>query len=852
MASYICSSNDNWNTGSTWHLVDANSLLDSEAGSSEPGTAYTASSNFTVAAADYDGVSVKLAAAGTGAYTVSLQIYDVVAGAAKAGTEVTINRGDLCSATAANNEGGWVFFKFGSPVALAAANNYRLEIKESNAGADVLFYRDATANNWSRMLRTTTDAASPPAAASILHIMEEKTGAGAATTRTVTMDAIAGSITKYGSGTDGTVALTISDGGTLNYDNDAATNFYLQLDGNLIVYNGGTLTIGTTGTAIPRDSTAVLEFDPTADGGMGLIIRNGGTFTAQGLSRTTGKNVVSCLLNTDEAVNQTELGVNTDTGWLDNDAIAVASTTRTYSQCETGLLNGAAAAAALTVDGFGGAGGGLAYAHSGTTPTQAEVILLTRNVKVRSTSATVMTYCNFKATSVVDIDWVEFYYLGENASDKKGIEIGTTTGSCNIAYSSLWNVEDAGIYIVGSTSNNITISYNTFYNVANQIFSIINTDGTTAVSITIDHNIALGIGATSGFALNMAAGTVTNNTIVGMQGKGIVINNSSSTAIYSGNVVHSCASYGIDFESPVANSTFGSITIWRCNTYGVYFNSNRVTGINFNNFTLFGNNTANIYFNTNTSSLIFDTLISDSETGYTTTDGISNANNIYLTNINILNSIFSGAASGVKIAHTDDINISTLSYAPTYATFYLNKTKLTAANEVITQANWSPGSFVKSTMHDQTTGAALIHKSWFKYGTIITDLTVFNTATPSMKMTPNTASPTYNFASGSFKVNVNSGETCTPSVYIRQSEAAEGDSANYNGSLPKLVVKRNDAVGITADTVLDTAAGAIGNPWEQLTGTTAAATDNGVMEFVVQCDGTTGFINVDDFTATVA
>jgi hypothetical protein len=155
-------------------------------------------------------------------------------------------------------------------------------------------------------------------------------------------------------------------------------------------------------------------------------------------------------------------------------------------------------------------------------------------------------------------------------------------------------------------------------------------------------------------------------------------------------------------------------------------------------------------------------------------------------------------------------------------------------------------SFIKSQKHDQTTGT---HKTWKKYGVIETDSAVnmYRTAAPSMRMTPNNA--TFKLESGSFKVNVNSGQTCTPSVYIR--ESLVGDGTDYNGSRARLILKRNDAIGIIADAVIDTATNTSEGDFEQLTGTTAAATDDGVMEFIIDCDGTTGWINIDDFTATV-
>ena len=47
--------------------------------------------------------------------------------------------------------------------------------------------------------------------------------------------------------------------------------------------------------------------------------------------------------------------------------------------------------------------------------------------------------------------------------------------------------------------------------------------------------------------------------------------------------------------------------------------------------------------------------------------------------------------------------------------------------------------------------------------------------------------------------------------------------------------------------MLDTMTAAVGT-WEQLTGTTAAASQDGVFEFFVDLDGTAGWINVDDWS----
>ena len=60
---------------------------------------------------------------------------------------------------------------------------------------------------------------------------------------------------------------------------------------------------------------------------------------------------------------------------------------------------------------------------------------------------------------------------------------------------------------------------------------------------------------------------------------------------------------------------------------------------------------------------------------------------------------------------------------------------------------------------------------------------------------------------------------------------------------------QNTQIGIAADTVIDTHTAGSGT-WQTLTGTTAAATANGVMEFIVRVYGTAGDVFVDTWTAS--
>ena len=73
----------------------------------------------------------------------------------------------------------------------------------------------------------------------------------------------------------------------------------------------------------------------------------------------------------------------------------------------------------------------------------------------------------------------------------------------------------------------------------------------------------------------------------------------------------------------------------------------------------------------------------------------------------------------------------------------------------------------------------------------------------------------------------------------------------YDGAQPRLILKSNPSAGssFNTDIVCATASAAAGT-WETLSYTLpSAVTDNVGLEFYVDCDGTTGWINVDTFVS---
>lgn len=860
MSVLIAKASGNLTASTSWGVVDSTSYLNAEnATESLLTTAYsgTRSSPFTPGAITIDGIAVKLCEIIGTTGTISVNLEKDSDDSQVAGTEVTINVADLPSCLEANLNGGWIFFKFASPVTLAGATAYQVAAKTSSATM-VDLWCDGTADNLARALRTTTEQA--PAAGDDMIICGEKTSAGAETAITVTMNGTA--TTDYGSAPTAANSLigpglAICDGGTLQYGTTAATNYYLKMSNSIIVYSGGTFNIGTTGTPIPRDSTAVLEFDPGADGDYGLIARNLSTLNIQGLSRTSGKNIVQCKLNTDEAANSTSLGVDTDTGWLDNDEIVVASTTRTASQTEKGTLNGNAGASSLTVDGFAGTGGGLANAHGGTSPVQAEVILLTRNVKIRSATSTIMAYVYTNTTSIIDIDWAEFYYIGENATGKKGVEAANTTGAFNMDYCSIHDTEDGGLYLNAGSAiasiNNI-VMYNTNTAVATAVTSLYlqssSTLGFSASYITLlyphtstSQSSPFGAIYCDRMTLNMSnivvAGLAENNDAV-------ILNQGSAAGtatpgVFSNFTIHSNAGGGLTFTSniPGGNILFDTFKIWRNSGVGVrtyYLNNGAwVNSIKFLNSVFTANTTSNFSITSIIiPMIIFDTCTFNADASFATTNGIINNASSYV-KIYLLNCEF-----GSGTAHTNDINCGNTALVECYAI----NTNLLSATEISTPTTLSHGSFIKSHKNDQS---STTFKNTYRIGTIQSEQTIRHTASGfSWKLTPSSTinklilpGPTI---FDTFKAAVNASSQVTITAYVYK-------DSSYDGNAPRLVILGGIIGGVASD-VTDSLTVAHSN-WEQLS-VQATPNEAGVIEYYIDCDGTAGNVYVDDIAVTQA
>jgi hypothetical protein len=137
------------------------------------------------------------------------------------------------------------------------------------------------------------------------------------------------------------------------------------------------------------------------------------------------------------------------------------------------------------------------------------------------------------------------------------------------------------------------------------------------------------------------------------------------------------------------------------------------------------------------------------------------------------------------------------------------------------------------------------HITYLPAGTRSIDTTIHKEAYASERLTP--SSSTKKLRSGSKFVALNAGDSSFINVYVRKSTLSSNGVA-YNGSSPRLILKRNGAMGVNNDIILGQATGT-SEDFALLAGLTPTVIDTGVLEFYVDCDGTQGWINVDSWSA---
>lgn len=819
----------NESASTTWVRVDTGSYLDSEAFVNAfltSALAYT--STFTPVAGTYDGIAFKFKVrqltvpgyiTAIVAYSTSSQVTPTIV------SSVSINVADIAYCNSSDT--GWVLFKSSLTFSPNGSTGYVAALY-TPFGSQIAPYRDTTVSNWSRALRSTTNQT--PTTGDQLIMIGESTGPAVGNNFIVTWD----SATAVVFGSTGSAnlqqSITIGSRMTVNAGTSASTNYKMSAAGIIRVVNNGILNIGSAGSSFPASSTFVLTSSGIVNVDSGIDIGNDGNFNVFAATKTP-----FVYMSSDVLVGQSSITVAGDiSNWVNGDTVTIATSDRTPGHTEISTItaiSGQVITLSKTLSNF----------HSGTIPTQAEIENLTRNVVIMGLSSAIQGYVFMENTSSSNVQYVEFKNLGSATINKRGIDItsiaggSTTINGCSVHDNAV--AGSVGINQSGASGINYSISNNVFYNNPINFFDVPNLGPE-----TVSGNIFGNTSGTSSTWANGKANYVNNNTF-GSGVIGSVLNIANIIqGIISGNVFHSNTSAGLD----VVNILDGLIS----NTSS-YFNGG--AGIDteatrghivFNNAMTLGNTTTNIDNSTiisganGLSGLIeFNNLTCNSSTTFSTAECMRFT-------ANSSQYLFDNLISGNLSPHTRTIAGNGTSI---FTRAIFRNPSIAEGNFVNAQSFMSTGSYIAVQRYNRTNGN---HQDYKAEGLIQTDNTIVNFSSPSIRMTPIVSSTTIQLLSTdypgrSWEIAVSSMQTGVATVWVRNSVA--GDGTAYNGGPPQLWVHKNTAIGINADTLLATYSGTNGT-WTQLQSTIPTPTDNGVEEFYVTNNGTTGWTNVDDFS----
>jgi len=839
MALYVSKTSGNFTSAGTWELVDSNSQLMSVTGSTLVTGVYVASSSFTPGAVTVTGIGLLLNNRATvPSGTFDVQLYNVTL--ATQTNIVTVNVSDISLIT---NSLTWIYFRFSSGSLLSATQSYQVRTKTSTI-SQITLYRDATVGNWSRFITTSTTG--NPTASDSLYVVGQYTGQGTSASVTVTMDN--NTPVQYG-------PMSVGSKGIVDWATQSTTQLWLggdllqptQTNQNISLYvNDGVFQMGTTTSRIADSVTASLYINAQVLNFGRIYLGYNGVFRASGKTFSNSWTTLS----SDLSVSGTTASVASTSGWSVNDQIVIAPTSRTATQFDRRGLSSVSG----TTIGFTAS----TNAHSGTGNFAGEVINLTRNCKIYSVSQTARPYLiSAYAQTTIDIDSVEFIYFGTtNGAVYTGgnhpTPYFTTVKNCSF--------RDGGCAIflqtTGSFSN--TIIDNNVYHSSNSStpYNFINANSPASVGIStnsyISNNVLVySVGAALG-AINILNCIIDleNNRIAGYvpTNGGIVYGASNyylKTGKFNNNVVRASGNGMIIAAIDTLDTGYhqtGNKSIRNLN-YGFYL----MPGVNsrVENLVAIGNSLANILFFYNVQSqmdnFFINNAIVNGETSFTSTYGIYSVG-VLVTGIQFqANATFNNCSFGTH--STSDIRFNTATNMVCNLIF--NNCYFGSAIELSQPSFMSKGSKVSIQRANGVNGA---HRTYFRDGLLTLDTTINRSSTKSVRLAPTSAAYSQSF--GNKIIPVKASSTPTISVWVRKSATGFGDSSTYNGSQPRLWLKQNSALASFSnynDVVLATASAANGT-WEQLSATLPVIPyEDTAFEVYVDCNGTTGWVNIDDW-----
>ena len=836
MAKLASITSGNFTSSSTWGVINEQSFQAGTAGglgysvTSTPTSLGTFSPSSTVTAT-HIGFRL-LGQANTG--TLTFDIFNVTAGAQVAGTSVTINKSAL-NFNNGNGSSSWYLVKIPTPPSLSSGTNYAIRVS-TNGSITLYAISNAVASTVHRFI--VTSATQAPASTDDLWVVSEWTTGSTVNEITVTMDNTT-SATTFGSATANYGGINLNTNAYLNYGTSASTNYYLRLNGFVWLTAGASLNIGTSATTIPASSTAVLEFSGASQGftqTSSLPSVSFGTYVSSVSIRGENPAYPHVLLAANASVAATSLTTNVATDWKSGDTIVLAGTDAVATGQDLRTLSADAVGTTLTIT------SGLTNAHGGSGDIVGEVMNLTRNVRIRNSNASqgIMTMNNV----LMDIQGTEIRNMG--------IMTLTGVGQKTFRYSSFYN----STYISAIVSGVMNFDYNCFYNCGYFLVGNVGTSaGSTALPSTVNFNcFILGLSNQSGyfssvsinprftdFIGNRASGLP---SVVGPVFGSVTFQSSLSTytdrlasGVISANTIHSStAGVGVYL---VSSLIMYDMSIWRISATRTGLEITSADGVKVYGGNFYGNISARgqISISTSYGSEVINCNFRAGTT-ITASRGISIEGQTDL--------ILRNCTFGTGQTHsTADVVIG----GQRDNTILFENCLLNSTTKFSSLTSLYGNSFVKLQRYQQTNNNHYIYTAIGNASQY--DGVIYKTGVASTRLIPLTT--TFKHKSPVKIIPISSGSTATVSVWVRKSTVSDASGANYNGAQPRLMLAYSPSVfnytGQT-DQVLATMTAAVGT-WEQLTATIPyTAYSTGGFEVYVDCDGTAGWINVDDWSVS--
>lgn len=862
MAHYLCCATGNLTSSATWRTVDSTAKVTE--GGAQATTLTTTSQgtgSFIPGAIEIDAIAIKVfsRADGTPTNTMTLELYDVTSSSSVVSVAVPV--ADLPKSTNGSfKRAGWRLFSLGGNYTLTAGKSYIIRLSLNNTSTAVAIFNNGTAANWQHMLRTTTTGA--PGANDFMWILGLWTASATWTQYTVTMDQTSTS-PQYGTGS--TVTTPNERSGiavgksTLTWP--TAANSVLNLCGFLTAFPEGIINIGTTASPIQRGYTATIQF-PVASG-FGICQHTDSTVSIAGQSSTASITKIWTTLVENKSSGSTgSLVVADSTNWTSGSTIYLSTSKAVLSGPGQALtMNGPASGTSLphsgsVTDQYYGSTGSYPYPSIVALTASAEY-----NVVIQTDAAT--RYWLYQGgtdnlastTASCAISWVRFlrgqvdftngYYGDITVSNFYIDHLGVTlVTQPTFAFDGLckgtWSIAD----IVTINAN----SYPAYTFAANSSGDV--------SSMSLQNIICINSGGGGGFNIDIGPWAAMRQ-LHARKGS-IVLDNtgftSASTDFLSGSTCIGmyAASGALQFPNnwvPAMTITNGAFV---GGTNSLYFSVGYLDQLKFVN--------CDIHCATHIIGNTFD-FLANLTFDRCRVGGLKEAsqaptwilwpsgNQARPIRMNFFGCEFSGShttqlssglynlqAAGNQSSGLFDLQavfnpagFTALPLGVQSSASYMTSSSFVAAldfNSIGDNRVWKPGV---------VSGLAGAEVPW-----IGTDSTTYRTAAPSEKLVPKTTASKLESSIKRFAVT--SGSTASVGVYAYRDAA-------YNGNPARLIIKQHNGANYTADTVgatMSTSTGA----WEQLTTTIAAVPRDVVLEVCVDCDGTTGSIYLDDWSAT--